>query len=239
MDKNNYLQNTFNDINISLSKIQIEQFNLYYELLVEQNKLMNLTAITDYREVVIKHFLDSLALSRIIDLNESLDIIDVGTGAGFPGIPLKIVFPNLNILLLDSLNKRLNFLNQVIESLELSNISTIHGRSEDIGHMDKYREAFDICVSRAVANMSTLSEYCLPFVKDKGSFVAYKTANVNEELKQAEKAIKVLGGKTSIIDSFLLPNTDMDRVLVKVDKISSTPKKYPRNPGKPKRNPIQ
>lgn len=244
MKNKDFLEEMLKKIKITLSSKQQEQFNLYYKLLVEKNKFMNLTAITDYNEVVIKHFVDSLSLVRMFDLNTEYRIIDIGTGAGFPGIPLKIIFPHLNIVLLDSLNKRIKFLDDVIDKLELNDndscfIRTIHARAENLAHKEEYREKFDLCVSRAVANLSTLSEYCLPFVKRGGSFVSYKAGNMQKELEEAQKAIKVLGGSIAKEDSFELPNTDMERKLIKIDKRSSTPKKFPRSAGTPKKEPIQ
>lgn len=244
MNNKNFLEENLKELDITLSSKQFDQFDLYYNLLIEKNKVMNLTSIVDYNEVVIKHFVDSLSLVRIFNLNTDFSIIDVGTGAGFPGIPLKIVFPHLNIVLLDSLKKRIKFLDDVIDQLQLNDsntslIETIHSRAEDIAHKEKYREKFDLCVSRAVAKLSTLSEYCLPFVKLGGSFVSYKAGNVQEELEEADKAIKTLGGSIIKVDSFQLPNTDMDRKLIRIDKISFTPKKFPRSAGTPKREPIQ
>lgn len=241
MSRTEFIENAFNEINITLSDRHIDQFNMYYELLIERNKVMNLTTITDYNEVVIKHFVDSLSIIRLAQLEEPLYIIDVGTGAGFPGIPMKIVFPHLNIVLLDSLNKRIKFLDDIIKELGIndSSIKTIHGRAEDFGQMDLYREKFDLCVSRAVANLSTLSEYCIPFVKKGGSFISYKAGNVKDEVLEANKAVKVLGGEISKVDGFRLANTDMDRSLIEIKKISNTPKKFPRQAGKAKREPIQ
>ena len=186
-------------LSITLSGEQKQQFLTYYEYLVEKNKVMNLTAITEYEEVITKHFLDSLAVVKTSCFKpEKLAgkrLIDIGTGAGFPGIPLKIVFPEMEILLLDSLNKRINFLNEVTEMLGLTKINTVHGRAEDYAKQKGYRESFDFCVSRAVANLSTLSEYCIPFVKQGGCFISYKSGSVDQELIQAEKAVKILGGQ--------------------------------------------
>ncbi len=225
-------------LRIFLNEKQIQQFIEYYEILVEWNKVMNLTAITDYEEVIAKHFLDSLALVKVCDLSGKKKVIDIGTGAGFPGIPLKIAFPELEIVLLDSLNKRIKFLNEVIEKLGLKNIRTIHGRAEDFAKQKEYRESFDLCVSRAVANLSTLSEYCLPYVKIEGNFIPYKSGKIDEEISQGEKAIKILGGKISQIDKFQLIDTDMERSFVVIKKEKNSPKKYPRKAGMPSKEPL-
>lgn len=225
-------------LRIFLNEKQIQQFIEYYEILVEWNKVMNLTAITDYEEVIAKHFLDSLALVKVCDLSGKKKVIDIGTGAGFPGIPLKIAFPKLEIVLLDSLNKRIKFLNEVIEKLGLKNIRTIHGRAEDFAKQKEYRESFDLCVSRAVANLSTLSEYCLPYVKIEGNFIPYKSGKIDEEISQGEKAIKILGGKISQIDKFQLVDTDMERSFVVIKKEKNSPKKYPRKAGMPSKEPL-
>lgn len=225
-------------LRIFLNEKQIQQFIEYYEILVEWNKVMNLTAITDYEEVIAKHFLDSLALVKVCDLSGKKKVIDIGTGAGFPGIPLKIAFPELEIVLLDSLNKRIKFLNEVIEKLGLKNIRTIHGRAEDFAKQKEYRESFDLCVSRAVANLSTLSEYCLPYVKIEGNFIPYKSGKIDEEISQGEKVIKILGGKISQIDKFQLVDTDMERSFVVIKKEKNSPKKYPRKAGMPSKEPL-
>lgn len=225
-------------LNIDLNKEQITQLLTFYDLLIEKNKVMNLTAITEYEEFIYKHFIDSLSLSRIYNLNRPISMIDLGTGAGFPGIPLKIVYPNLNIILLDSLNKRIQFLNGVIQELNLKNINAIHGRAEEVGQMKEYREAFELCVSRAVANLAVLSEYCIPLVKKGGYFISYKSSEIEEELETSKKAIQTLGGSIHNIDYFKLAGTDMERSLVMIKKINTTPKKYPRNPGKPGKEPI-
>lgn len=224
-------------LDINLNQNQKDQFMKYYELLVEWNKVMNLTAITDFDEVIDKHFIDSLAVVKINNISNE-KIIDIGTGAGFPGIPLKIAFPNTRIVLLDSLNKRINFLNEVIKELNLSGIETIHGRAEDYGKDKKYREEFDISTSRAVANLATLAEYCIPFVKKGGSFISYKSGEVLEELDSAKKAIEILGGAMEDVKSFHLPVTDIERTLIRIDKKSKTPMKYPRAAGKPGKEPL-
>lgn len=232
--------NGLKEFNIELTDNQIMQFHQYYELLVEWNSFMNLTAITEWDEVVSKHFIDSLSLIRVINDISSKDysIIDVGTGAGFPGIPLKIAFPNLKITLMDSLNKRINFLNEVIGKLGLSDITAIHGRAEEIGQNSLYRGSFDIVVSRAVANMTVLSELCLPLAKTGGRFVSYKSTKIDEEFSNATKAIDILGGKYIMQSEFSLPDSDIYRNLFVIDKVKETPKKYPRKPGTPSREPL-
>ena len=225
-------------LGIVLTETQKQQFDKFYELLVEWNKVMNLTGITEYEEVNEKHFVDSISLVKAIDLNKVSSVIDVGTGAGFPGIPLKIVFPHLKVVLLDSLNKRINFLNTVIDKLELQDISTIHGRAEDFAKKLEYREQFDLCVSRAVANLATLSEYCIPYVKKDGMFVPYKSGEIDEELDQSKKAIHILGGKTQNVVKFQLPGTEIGRSFVVIKKLQNTVKKYPRKAGLPSKEPI-
>ncbi len=225
-------------LGISLSEKQLDQFLTYYHMLIEKNKVMNLTAITEFEEVLQKHFLDSLSVVKVYELSGRESMIDIGTGAGFPGIPLKIAFPEMKIILLDSLNKRLVFLNEVIEELGLENIETIHGRAEDFGKDQKYREQFDLCLSRAVANLSTLSELCLPFVKRGGYFISYKSGQVDEELQDAKRAIQLLGGKNTRMEKFELPNSDISRSFVVISKAISTPDNFPRKPGIPAKKPI-
>lgn len=227
------------DLGIALTSEQINQFLRYFELLVEWNGFMNLTAITEYDEVMKKHFVDSLSLIKTYDVSKKVKVIDVGTGAGFPGLALKIAYPNLQVTLLDSLNKRINFLNEVISQLGLSGVETVHGRAEDFAKPDKLRGKFDLCVSRAVANLSTLSEYCLPFVKVGGEFISYKSEKITEELSAAKNAISILGGKFDRSEEFTLPDSDIYRNLVVVKKTKETPKRYPRKAGLPSKEPIK
>lgn len=224
--------------NIELSDTQVQQFIQYYEILIEKNKVMNLTGITEWEEVVQKHFVDSLALVKAVDLSKKLKILDMGTGAGFPGIPLKIAFPNLEIVLLDSLNKRVKFLQEVIDNLGLTKIEAYHGRAEEFAKKEEFREQFDYVVSRAVANLATLSEYCIPYVKMNGKFIPYKSGEITEELEQSKKAIQILGGKLLEVKEFLLPDSDIGRSLVIIEKVQSTKKKYPRMGGKPSKEPL-
>lgn len=226
--------------NIFLNEKQIHQFYNYYELLKEWNSFMNLTSIIEFDEVLKKHFVDSLSLIKAVpDISQKdYNLIDVGTGAGFPGIPLKIVYPDLKITLLDSLNKRVQFLNEVINKLELKHITAIHGRAEDYAKPDKLRESFQLCVSRAVANLATLSEYCIPFVKKGGYFISYKSEKVTEEFECAKSAIHLLGGKFEKQIEFLLPDSDIYRNLFVIKKVSVTPAKFPRKAGIPSKEPL-
>lgn len=247
MDKLDQFKKDLEELHISMSDTQFDQFLVYYEMLVEKNKVMNLTAITEFDEVLKKHFIDSLSLVKVCDLNgngyESL--IDVGTGAGFPGIPLKIAFPDLKVTLLDSLNKRVSFLQEVIEELGLCGAEAVHGRAEDFAKSGQLRETFDLCVSRAVANLSTLSEYCLPYVKVGGKFISYKSEKVSiesgnnkNEIEQADHAISVLGGKLAEQRGFMLPFSDIYRNLIVIEKSRPTPKQYPRKAGTASKNPL-
>ena len=241
MDKKVYIKNKFIEFGITLSDRQVAQFEDYASLLVEWNSFMNLTAITDFEEIVEKHFIDSLALSLMDDVSRETSgksMIDVGTGAGFPGIPLKIVYPELEVTLLDSLNKRIKFLNEVITKLELKGITAIHGRAEEAARKHELREQFDLCVSRAVANLSTLNEYCLPFIKKGGKFISYKSGEVDEELDTATKAIKILGGKVIDKKFFALPGTDIQLSLIIINKVKETPKTSPRKAGTPSKQPL-
>lgn len=224
------------DLQIELSDEQVQQFLTYYEKLVDTNKVMNLTAITEFEEVVEKHFLDSLSLVKVCDLSNKIRILDLGTGAGFPGIPLKIAFPELEIVLADSLNKRINFLQDVIEKLDLKKITAVHARAEELARNKEYREGFDLCVSRAVANLSTLSEYCMPFVKIGGNFISYKSGEIDKEVLNAKHAIFLLGGKTKEVFKFDL--YEQKRSFVIIEKTKGTPKAYPRKAGTPSKQPL-
>lgn len=236
------LKKGLTDLNLALTEKQIDQFLTYYELLVETNKVMNLTAITEFDEVIEKHFLDSLSLYKVYDLKTkseepgSFKVLDMGTGAGFPGIPLKIAFPEINLVLADSLNKRIHFLQDVIEKLELNKVEAIHARAEEMGRNKLYREQFDLCVSRAVANLSSLSEYCIPFVKEGGKFISYKSGEIEGEVEQAKRAIFLLGGKTENIYKFDL--YEQRRSFVIITKEKKTPKAYPRKAGTPTKTPL-
>lgn len=232
------LLDKFNQLSIQLNDIQVKQFISFYNMLVEWNKVMNLTGITDYHEVVEKHFIDSLSIVNIIDMDKCETVIDIGTGAGFPGIPLKIVFPHLKITLLDSLNKRIKFLNAVILELGLKDIVTLHGRAEDYAKQENYRECYDLCISRAVANLSTLSEYCIPYIRMDGMFIPYKSGDIDSELNQSKNAIKILGGKVDEVIKFQLPETDISRSFIKIQKVKNTGKKYPRKAGLPAKEPL-
>lgn len=224
-------------IDIEFNDKQLSQFYEYMNLLLKWNEKINLTAITEPEEVILKHFIDSLTINKYIEKNKS--IADVGTGAGFPGIPLKIYRPDLNVTLVDSLNKRINFLNEVISKIDLKNISTVHSRIEDFGKDKKYRESFDYVTARAVANLTTLSEYLIPISKVNGKCICMKGNDVKEEIKDSEKAINLLGGKITKVDEFKLPNSDISRNVIIIDKIKSTPSKYPRKAGIPSKEPLK
>lgn len=225
-----------NKIGITLKENQIEKFFIYMEQLLIWNEKINLTAITEPEEIILKHFIDSITISKYI--RENSKIVDVGTGAGFPGIPLKIIRSDLEVVLLDSLNKRINFLNEIIEKLDLKKTEAVHSRVEEFAKNTVNREKFDCSTSRAVANMATLSEYLIPLVKIGGKSICMKGSNIQEELEQSRNAINVLGGKIEMIDSFKLPDTSYERNIVIIDKIKSTPLKYPRKAGTPAREPI-
>lgn len=238
MRDNSILVNGAEKIGIVLSEKQQQQFETYYDYLVAQNEVMNLTAITEYEEVLTKHFLDSLFLVQTMKDFHGKKVLDLGTGAGFPGIPLKIAFPDTEFVLMDSLNKRISFLNRVIELLDLKKITAVHGRAEEAGRTAMYREQFDLCVSRAVARLSSLSEFCIPFVKPGGYFISYKAGDCKEECAEAKNAIKVLGGKLISAEESLLPDTEIARTFVVIQKEKHTSEKYPRGQGKPLKQPL-
>ena len=224
--------------NIELSSKQLEQFEMFYKMLIETNKSMNLTAITDEDEVIEKHFIDSLSCRRVVDMDRIKKCIDVGTGAGFPGIPLKIVYPEIEFVLVDSLNKRVKFLKEVKEALGLDGLEAIHGRAEDLARDKELRAAFDLCVSRAVANLSVLSEYCIPFVRTNGYFVSYKGKKGSEEISNAQNSMNVLGCKIEKVEEFHLEEDEAERLLIKIKKCKGTPKLYPRKAGTPSKSPL-
>ena len=233
-----FLRENLKKIGCEPSDLQCEQLNNFHKILCEWNEFMNLTGITEYDEVVIKHFVDSLAVNCVYSFKKTDRVVDIGTGAGFPGIPLKIMYPDTRFTLLDSLNKRIKFLDEVIRINSLDGIETLHGRAEDYARDRNYREEFDVCVSRAVANLSTLSEYCLPYVKVGGVFISYKAEQLDEELKASERAIKLLGGEIKEVHKLTLPDTDIDRTFVVIKKTAATSKKYPRKAGLPSKEPL-
>ncbi len=226
----------FKKINIDLSEEQYNKFRIYQDTLLEWNKKMNLTSITQDEEVWIKHFIDSCTIAKFINIGES--IIDVGTGAGFPSIPVKITNDSTKVTLLDSLNKRINFLKELCEKLALNGLNFVHGRAEDFAIKNEHREKYDVACARAVANLSTLVEYCLPFVKVGGRFICMKSGKVDKELEDAKKAIEILGGKINSIEKFTLPDGESERSIILVEKIKKTPNAYPRKAGIPSKNPI-
>ena len=245
-DKSNLLKKSLTYFGLTPDDRQLSMFEQYYNMLAEKNKVMNLTAITAWEDVVIRHFADSVSLVKIHDPLKISSMIDLGSGAGFPGIPLKIMFPDLKITLVDALAKRIHFLDEVIHELRLDYIETVHGRGEDLARQPAYREKYDLCVSRAVARLSVLSEYALPFVRTGGAFIAYKSEKAFDEIKESRRAVEVLGGKkieNEDICAFSLPVGTLDgstnsRVLVRIKKIKATPLKYPRKAGIPSRKPL-
>jgi 16S rRNA (guanine527-N7)-methyltransferase len=238
MDISQLLREQAAPLGITLTDEQLDQFAMYYERLVEKNRVMNLTAITQRDDVYIKHFYDSLLLAAVVPIDQINSLIDVGTGAGFPGIPLKIAFPHLRVVLLDSLNKRVSFLAELVRELRLDKVETIHGRAEEWGRRTGYREAFDLATARAVAKLNVLAEYCLPFVRVGGSFVAMKGPDVTEEQREGKTALQRLGGGEIADHPFTLPKEKGTRHLLVIPKRANTPKAYPRKPGTPAKQPI-
>lgn len=236
-EKISYMSDKFEQAGFTFSDLQKRQFYTFYNMLIDKNKVMNLTGITEFTEVVEKHFLDSIYLNHVTDLDQPVKIIDLGTGAGFPGIPLKIAFPEIEITLVDSLNKRIHFIEEVIEELGLISIYAVHARAEELARNSEYREKFDLCVSRAVANLSTLEEYCLPFVHIGGKFISYKSGEIEEEVQESKKACFLLGGKLKEVYKFDLEESK--RSFVVVEKVKTTPKTYPRKAGTPSKMPLK
>lgn len=233
------MEEGFNELKLPYNEDIENKFILYRDLLKEWNQKINITSIEDDEEIYLKHFIDSLLLLNGDSGSESKRIIDVGTGGGFPGLPLKIVKDNYKVTLLDSLRKRIDFLSQVVSALNLKDVDLIHGRAEDFGQNKEYREKYDICVSRAVAPLNVLCEYCLPFVKVGGYFASYKSDNISQEISDSDTAIKKLGGKIKKIIEINLPGTDIMRKIVIIEKVEKTNKKYPRKAGKPSKDPIK
>ncbi len=236
-EKISYMSDKFEQAGFAFSDLQKRQFYTFYNMLIDKNKVMNLTGITEFTEVVEKHFLDSIYLNHVTDLDQPVKIIDLGTGAGFPGIPLKIAFPEIEITLVDSLNKRIHFIEEVIEELGLTSIYAVHARAEELARNSECREKFDLCVSRAVANLSTLEEYCLPFVHIGGKFISYKSGEIEEEVQESKKACFLLGGKLKEVYKFDLEESK--RSFVVVEKVKTTPKTYPRKAGTPSKMPLK
>lgn len=232
------LNDGLEELGINVTQEILDKFSNYYKLLMEWNQKMNLTSITDERDVIIKHFLDSLLISKVHDMKNVSSLIDIGTGAGFPGVPIKIVFPHINVILMDSLNKRLIFLDEVCKQLSLESVETVHARAEDLGHNPNHREKYDLAVSRAVSYLPTLSEYCLPFVKVGGYFISYKSEDYEQEVVDGQKAVKILGAQIESAKVNIIPQSDIKRTHVLIKKVSSIPKPYPRKAGIPAKKPL-
>lgn len=226
-------------LNLNIDEFQINQFMLYKQILLEWNKKINLTAITDEKEIIIKHFVDCLSILSVYNIDSNLKVIDIGTGAGFPGVPLKILCPNISLTLIDSLNKRISFLNELVGQLNLQNVTCIHSRAEDIAKNELYREVYNLAVSRAVANLAVLAEYCLPFVKVGGHFISLKGPDIEAELNQSKLAIKTLGGEIEELKKLNLPYSDIFHSLIIIKKVRQTSKQYPRKSGIISKNPIK
>ena len=235
---NNLLEKALKNLDLFFNDDQLNMFETYYEMLIDWNKKINLTSITEYEDVILKHFVDSVLICKYFNLDKDIHIIDVGTGAGFPGIPIKILNPECNIVLLDSLNKRINFLNAVKDELCLKNIELIHGRAEDISRETNYRGRFDLAVSRAVANLSTLSEYCIPFLKPGGKFISYKSDKSDDEIKKSGNALRHLNSVLTSIEEICIPDTDITRRLIIITNEKPVSNKYPRKAGIPAKDPL-
>ena len=238
MEKKDYIKQRFLQSDITISDNQAEQFVIYYDELIKTNEMVNLTRITDFEEVVDKHFIDSAYLVKYVDFSRNINVIDIGTGAGFPSVPIKILYPNINLTLLDSLNKRLLFLDDLCNKLGLNNVRLLHGRAEDFAKTDEYREVYDISVSRAVSNLSVLCEYCIPYVKVGGFFVSYKSGEYEEELKSSFNSLKILGGCLDETKVFNICDDKVQRSLIIIKKVEKTEKKYPRRAGIPSKKPL-
>lgn len=230
---------TLKDKGFHVTKWQMDQFERYYQTLVEWNEKMNLTAITDRKAIYLKHFYDSLTAVFYVDFTQELSICDVGAGAGFPSIPLKILYPHLSITIVDSLKKRLTFLDHLVAELQLNHITLVHSRAELFGQDTHRRDSYDVVMARAVARLSVLSEFCMPLCKNDGSFIAMKGTNATEEIQESKRALKVLGGGSPLIHTFTLPVEESERSIVITVKQQQTPNKYPRKPGTPKKDPIR
>lgn len=238
MEERKLLLDGAKELGIELTDKQIEQFIKYKALLLEWNEKMNLTAITDNVEVITKHFLDCLTVHNAMEMADVKSLVDVGTGAGFPGLVIKIAYPHIHVTLVDSLKKRLTFLETVISELGLEKVECVHGRAEDLGKNKLYREKFDVCASRAVANLAVLSEYTLPFVKAEGYLIALKGQKLDEELEQGKRAIQILGGNLERVVDAKVPFTEINHRIAKIKKVKSTPKQYPRKAGEPTKSPL-
>ncbi|WP_223702782.1 16S rRNA (guanine(527)-N(7))-methyltransferase RsmG [Sutcliffiella deserti] len=238
MNKEQFIQ-LLEEKGITLTPLQLSQFDTYYKMLVEWNEKMNLTAITEEKEVYLKHFYDSITAAFYVDFNKGQTLCDVGAGAGFPSIPLKICFPELKVTIVDSLNKRITFLQELAKVLELKEVNFVHDRAETFGNNPDYREKFELVTARAVARLSVLSELCIPLVKEGGYFIPMKAAAAKEEVEKGKKALRILGGKLEKIHSFQLPLEESERNILIIKKINTTPKKYPRKPGTPNKSPLE